>query len=211
MINKIKKIIKRPKQPELEKLKEVIEVIKKLTKKERSAVIDVMDGKIEVRKIEEPPEISTDILLLLLIIQDKYGFTIEHTNQIFKPKQSFSWLDYLKLARQLGRDNKQLREAKLRTGISRLYFCVHNVIKEYFERNNVNFTHSGRDHRLVIEQAETKLGEDIANLIETLLIFRNHVEYRKKPLFDINDMYYHSLYITEYILSKIGIDLTPYV
>lgn len=50
----------------------------------------------------------------------------------------FNWEDYLKLGEKLIREEGELKEARYRSGISRIYYCVYHQVLEFLRRIGVD-------------------------------------------------------------------------
>ena len=104
---------------------------------------------------------------------------------------TFDWVDYLILAKTLqtnAKNQNSLREAMLRSAISRAYYSVFNIAKNYLISLGIRFDGSAEEHRIIQKKFEdlsqresdgTKrlnLAE-ISNSLSVLRSFRNKADY----------------------------------
>ena len=98
---------------------------------------------------------------------------------------TFHWPEYVKLAKELAGVDTDLpsQEAKLRSAISRAYYGVHCVARNYLNSYelNVPITATGTAHREVrdyFQQSHEAPRRQIGTDIGRLLDWRNKVDYR---------------------------------
>jgi uncharacterized protein (UPF0332 family) len=94
---------------------------------------------------------------------------------------SFDWSEYLDLARELNDNLIRNREAKQRSVVSRAYYAVFNLAKNYLEQVEGHLIPRTADaHRYVSDQflmsADPKR-QEIASKLSRLRKFRNQADY----------------------------------
>ncbi len=104
---------------------------------------------------------------------------------------TFDWKEYLTLAKELKDDaitNKNLINARLRTSISRIYYSVFHISKDYLTLNGERFKQSADVHikvcnkldKLAINETDKikqKQLSKISSYLEILRILRNNADY----------------------------------
>ena len=104
---------------------------------------------------------------------------------------TFDWREYLTLAKELKDDsitNKNLINARLRTSISRIYYSVFHISKDYLTLSGEKFRQSADVHKKIcdrlnelarneIDETKQKQLSKISYYLEVLRILRNNADY----------------------------------
>jgi uncharacterized protein (UPF0332 family) len=97
------------------------------------------------------------------------------------PDMSFDWSGYLDLAKELNDNSIANREAKQRSAVSRAYYAVFNLAKDYLEQvEGQSIPRTADAHRYVGDQFRISANPNrkaIARNLVRLRRFRNQADY----------------------------------